>query len=73
VEKEQELDSYESISYDLIKYMRKAQSDFFDKHSLEGAYWCVDLTVYEMDDQFKEPIKKIVDQEHGYSFKRDIY
>lgn len=57
------------VTYDLIKHLRRAQEEFFEKEGLEGAFWAVDLTVFEMDGEFNEPLKKVIDWDVGYIFK----
>lgn len=58
---------FDNITLELIKHLRKAEQDFLDEENLEGAYWCVDLTVYEMDSEFKKPLKKVCDYGEGYA------
>lgn len=60
----------EHYIYELIKHLRKAEEEFFEEHGLDGAFYCVDLTVYDMDSTFTQPLKKVVDQDAGYEFKR---
>lgn len=60
----------ENYTYKLIEKLREAQEKFFDDENLDGAYWAVDLIVHEMDSMFEKPLKRVIDEEHGVTFKR---
>lgn len=49
--------------YDLIRYLRAAQSKWAEDNNIEGAYYRVDLEVFLLDDSFSAPIKRILDED----------
>jgi len=54
-------------SYDIIAAMRKAKEKYCNDNSLEGSFFCTDITVYEMDSLFTAPLRRVDDYEHGYA------
>jgi hypothetical protein len=57
-------------SYKIIQHIRDSLDKYYEDNHLEGACFCVDITLYEMDRQFIKPNKKIIDQDEGYEFQR---
>jgi hypothetical protein len=54
-------------TYEIIMAMRKAQLDYCSKHNLESAFWCVDITIYQMDANMDTPLRKVIDYDYGYN------
>lgn len=59
---ENEIIEREADSYDLIRYLRDAQDKFFEKYSLDGCYWRVNIEVLEMGADLETPLKRILDE-----------
>ena len=51
-------------TYGVIKAMRAAAYKYFEDEGIDGAYWNIDIEVYELDESF-EPLKKVKDWNGG--------
>lgn len=57
------VDMDEEYTMKLLAYLRKAQERFFLDEGIEGAYWNVDITVYELDSGLEVPTRIVEDRE----------
>ena len=49
-------------TYELIQALRDAEDKWYDERGLEGACWSVDIRVSELDSNFEQVLKRVIDE-----------